>query len=128
MQQNNMTSSSSSLSASLFFVGLACLLAALAPVVGPLNAQAAPGGAAQASIRNGDAIFHQRCISCHNKQRDDDSPFGPPNLYKAFHEPGALTPKAAEVIVTNGKATMPSFGAILTKTEIRSVIAYLRSR
>jgi mono/diheme cytochrome c family protein len=79
-----------------------------------------------ASAHDGDAIFHKRCITCHNKQRDDDSPFGPPNLYTAFHGKPPLTTKAALNIITNGKDRMPAFGAVLTKSEILSVIAYLK--
>lgn len=104
------------------------VLAVLIFAMCSLRAQAPTGGTAAVSAKNGDAIFHQRCIVCHNKQRDDDSPFGPPNLYTAFHGKAALTPRAAALIVTKGRGTMPAFGTTLSRTEILSVIAYLRSR
>jgi len=81
------------------------------------------------AVKQGDEIFHQRCIVCHNKQPGDNTPFGPPNLYKVFgSHPPMLTPQQAETIVVHGRAQMPAFGTILTRTEIRSVLAYLRKR
>lgn len=76
----------------------------------------------------GSAIFHKRCIGCHNKQRGDATPFGPPNLYTAFHGASHLTAPEAEKIIINGKGNMPTFGSILSKTDIRDVIAYLQAR
>ena len=98
-----------------------------------LSLAAAPAFAADtttvgAGAKQGDQIFHQRCVVCHNKQPNDTTPFGPPNLYKVFRGHPALTTAQAEVIIMNGKGQMPSFKAVLTKPEIRSVIAYLRSR
>ena len=81
-----------------------------------------------ASTKQGSEIFHTRCIVCHNKQPGDNTPFGPPNLYTVFGAHPLLTPQQAEVIVVHGRGQMPSFGAILSRTEIRSVIAYLRKR
>jgi mono/diheme cytochrome c family protein len=83
----------------------------------------APG----ATVKQGDEIFHKRCVVCHNKQPGDNTPFGPPNLYTAFQDHSALTTVQAENIVMNGRGQMPSFKTVLSKTEIRSVIAYLRS-
>lgn len=82
---------------------------------------------ASATVKHGDEIFHQRCVVCHNKQPGDNTPFGPPNLYTAFRGHSALTTAQAETIVMNGRGQMPPFKAVLSKTEIRSVIAYLRS-
>jgi mono/diheme cytochrome c family protein len=92
-----------------------------------LTAQPAADSTAAVSAKQGDAIYHKRCTGCHNKQRDDDSPFGPPNLYMALHGQKALSARAAEEIVIKGKGPMPAFGAVLSKSEIRSVIAYLRT-
>jgi mono/diheme cytochrome c family protein len=78
--------------------------------------------------RQGDAIFHQRCIQCHNQQPGDAVPFGPPNLYSAFRGQNAITSKEAETIITGGKGQMPAFGSILSRDEIRSIISYLRTR
>jgi mono/diheme cytochrome c family protein len=97
------------------------------PPPAPANAPA-PDVAPIATAHEGDAIFHKRCIVCHNKQRGDDSPFGPPHLYTAFHGPTPLTTRVAENTIVNGKGQMPAFGAVLTKTEIHQVIAYLKTR
>ena len=101
--------------AALLIMGLGCTSAFAT------DAPAAP------SAKQGDQIFHQRCIVCHNKQPEDTTPFGPPNLYKVFRS-HAVTTAQAETIITNGKGQMPSFKTILTRPEIRSVISYLRSR
>jgi mono/diheme cytochrome c family protein len=84
--------------------------------------------AAGASAKQGNEIFHKRCITCHNKEPEDTSPFGPPNLYKVFRGHPKITNAQAETIIMNGRGQMPSFKAILTRSEIRSVLAYLRSR
>jgi mono/diheme cytochrome c family protein len=83
---------------------------------------------AAAAVKQGGEIFHKRCFVCHNKQPDDTTPFGPPNLYMVFRGHPTLTTAQAETIVMNGRGQMPSFKAVLSKTEIRSVFAYLRSR
>jgi mono/diheme cytochrome c family protein len=80
------------------------------------------------SVKQGSEIFNKRCIVCHNKQPGDNTPFGPPNLYTVFHARPTLTTPQAETIVTHGRGQMPAFGTILSHTEIRSVIAYLRKR
>jgi mono/diheme cytochrome c family protein len=107
----------------LFLFGVPALIAASAQ---DQPAAPAPASAPAASAHSGDAIFHARCIACHNKQRDDDSPFGPPNLYLAFHGKTPITTKFALNIITNGKDRMPAFGRVLTRSEILSVIAYLK--
>jgi mono/diheme cytochrome c family protein len=79
-------------------------------------------------IKLGSEIFHKRCAGCHNKQPGDSSPFGPPNLYVAFKGKSLLPSSRAEAIIAQGEGTMPAFGNVLSKGEIRSVIAYLRAR
>lgn len=80
------------------------------------------------SAKHGSAIFHQRCIGCHQQQPNDSLPFGPPNLYMAFRGQSAISSHEAEAIITQGKGTMPAFGSVLSKSDIRSVIVYLRSK
>jgi mono/diheme cytochrome c family protein len=79
-------------------------------------------------IKHGSEIFQTRCIVCHNKKPGDNSPFGPPNLYAAFKGKTAITTTQAETIITNGKSPMPSFGSVLSKDEIASVVAYLKTQ
>jgi mono/diheme cytochrome c family protein len=79
-------------------------------------------------FQRGEKIFQTRCVSCHAKKKDDDSPFGPPNLYVAFQQKPALSRKEAKAIIENGRNTMPGFSAVLTSAEIDSVITYLQKR
>jgi mono/diheme cytochrome c family protein len=83
---------------------------------------------ASGSLKHGDQIFHQRCVACHNKQPGDSSPFGPPNLFDLLRHSSSLSPKQAETIIEQGKGNMPAFGSVLSKSDIRSIIAYLRAK
>lgn len=89
--------------------------------------EAKPAGAAAAGgAKKGEQIFKTRCVICHNKQPGDDSPFGPPNLFDAFKKKTVTAPQA-EQIISKGKGQMPAFGTILSKSEVQSVIAYLKA-
>ena len=88
----------------------------------PKEASYAPAGHTVTAV--GAQVFHARCISCHDKQPGDNSPFGPPNLFSEFKRK-AITHSEAEVIIVHGKGTMPPFGIVLSKGEIQSVIEYL---
>jgi mono/diheme cytochrome c family protein len=79
-----------------------------------------------AENEKGAKIFQQHCVTCHNKQPSDDSPFGPPNLYRVFRGPAPLSSAEAKTIIENGKNGMPSFGKTLDKSKIASVIEYLQ--
>jgi len=76
--------------------------------------------------KKGDQIFKTRCLICHNKQPGDNSPFGPPNLFAALKSKSISTPQA-EQIISKGKGQMPAFGTILSKGDVQSVIAYLKT-
>jgi mono/diheme cytochrome c family protein len=85
-----------------------------------------------AKAKRGQAIFQQNCVSCHNKQPDDSTPFGPPNLHGIFSSKPMVSPpitvaQATETI-KNGKAPMPAFGSILTEAQIGDLIAYLKAQ
>jgi mono/diheme cytochrome c family protein len=82
---------------------------------------------ASGPVKNGDEIFHQRCVVCHNQKPGDLLPFGPPNLYTAIRG-GAITPQQAETIIFEGKGNMPPFRNVLSKDDVRCVIAYLKKR
>jgi mono/diheme cytochrome c family protein len=88
----------------------------------------AQGVSTSAATTQGKAIFHQRCVGCHNQQPGEAAPFGPPNLYTAFKGQQAITSEEAEIIIARGKGQMPAFGNVLSKHAIRSVISYLRAR
>jgi mono/diheme cytochrome c family protein len=83
-----------------------------------------------AKAKRGAAIFQQNCVSCHSKQPDDVTPFGPPNLHGMFSSKPmihpALTPAQATEFIKKGAAPMPAFGAILTEAQLSDLIAYLK--
>lgn len=85
-----------------------------------------------AKAKRGAVIFQQNCVSCHNKQPDDATPFGPPNLHGMFSGKPlvhpALTPAQAEAFIKKGAAPMPAFGGILTEAQIGDLIAYLKAQ
>lgn len=86
--------------------------------------------ARSASAKEGKAIFEKHCIVCHNKKPGNTSPFGPPNLHGIFRasSPLKINPSQATVIVTHGKGNMPAFGKVLTSSQIKCVIAYLKTQ
>src|SRR5271156_5244542 len=63
--------------------------------------------------KRGEAIFQQNCVSCHNKQPGDATPFGPPNLHGIFSSKPmvhpAITPVQAVDYIKKGIAPMPAF-------------------
>jgi mono/diheme cytochrome c family protein len=111
-----------------------CILAAggamvVSNVVGFADA-AKPAMSAKA--KQGAAIFQQNCVSCHNKQADDTTPFGPPNLHGIFSSKPKVsppvTPAQATEVIKKGKAPMPAFDSILTNAQIEDLIAYLKTQ
>lgn len=105
-----------SVGALLFFLANAAG-SAVASAPAPLNP----------SAKQGQAIFQKNCVTCHNKQPGDNSPFGPPNLNDVFREK-LVTPEQAAAIITNGHGGMPPFGGVLSKGDIGKVIAYLKTK
>jgi mono/diheme cytochrome c family protein len=85
-----------------------------------------------AKAKRGAAIFQQNCVSCHNKQPDDTTPFGPPNLHGIFSSTPKvsppITPAQATETIKKGIAPMPAFGSILTNAQIEDLIAYLKAQ
>ncbi len=80
--------------------------------------------------KRGSVLFQQNCVSCHNKEANDTTPFGPPNLHGIFSAKPlvhpALTPTEAAEFIRKGKAPMPAFGGMLTEAQIGELIAYLK--
>ncbi len=85
-----------------------------------------------AKAKRGATVFQQNCVSCHNKQPGDSTPFGPPNLHGIFSSKPLVsppvTPAQATDIIKNGKAPMPAFAGILTDAQISDLIAYLKAQ
>src|SRR4051794_40423457 len=68
-----------------------------------LLASASSDTAAHQTVKQGSEIFNKRCIVCHNKKPGDNTPFGPPNLYKVFGGHPTMTAQQAENIVVHGR-------------------------
>ena len=85
-----------------------------------------------AKAKRGAAVFQQNCVSCHNKQPGDTTPFGPPNLHGIFSSKPQVTPPVtpaqATDVIKKGKAPMPAFAGILTEAQISDLIAYLKAQ
>jgi mono/diheme cytochrome c family protein len=85
-----------------------------------------------AKAKRGATVFQQNCVSCHNKQPGDTTPFGPPNLHGIFSSKPLVTPPVtpaqATDIIKKGKAPMPAFAGILTDAQISDLIAYLKAQ
>jgi mono/diheme cytochrome c family protein len=110
-----------------------CILAAgSAMVVSNVVGFADAKPAMNAKAKRGAAIFQQNCVSCHNKQPDDTTPFGPPNLHGIFSSKPRvsppITPAQATETIKKGIAPMPAFGSILTDAQIEDLIAYLKTQ
>jgi mono/diheme cytochrome c family protein len=91
------------------------------------SATAAANESSSGAAKHGNEIFHQRCATCHNQAPGDSMPFGPPNLYTVFRE-RTISSQQAENIILQGKGSMPPFRNVLTKSDIRCVISYLKTR
>jgi mono/diheme cytochrome c family protein len=99
-----------------------------------LNAAAVAAPEPQGEPVAGRALFLQRCATCHGEGADGQSKLGqllnpkPANLLVS-----QLDSAARNRIVRNGGAAvgrspvMPNWGAELTETELRDVIAYVAS-
>lgn len=85
-----------------------------------------------ARAKQGEVLFQQHCITCHNKQPGDTTPFGPPNLHGIFSKKPLVktpvTPQQATQIIKNGLAPMPPFAGVLTNSQIQALIAYLKTQ
>jgi mono/diheme cytochrome c family protein len=99
-------------------------------LIGFADTAAAP--AMNAKAKRGAAIFQQNCVSCHNKQPGDTTPFGPPNLHGIFGSKPMVTPPITPAQATDtikkGKAPMPAFGGVLSDAQISDLIAYLKAQ
>jgi mono/diheme cytochrome c family protein len=88
--------------------------------------------AMNAKAKRGAAVFQQNCVSCHNKQPGDSTPFGPPNLHGIFSSKPMvtppITPAQATDVIKKGKTPMPAFGSLLTEAQISDLIAYLKAQ
>ena len=120
-------------SARELLLGMCGLIAAGAIISTSLTGYAdTPAKPLNAKAKRGSEIFQQNCVSCHNKQPGDATPFGPPNLHGIFSAKpmvkSPVTPAQATDIIKKGIAPMPAFGSILTDAQISDLIAYLKAQ
>ncbi|MGA8531887.1 MAG: cytochrome c [Acidobacteriaceae bacterium] len=78
-------------------------------------------------VKKGAALFQKNCILCHNKQRGDATPFGPPNLHGVLQKK-LITSAQARAIIRTGRGQMPPFSSRLTESQIQDLIAFLKTQ
>ena len=80
----------------------------------------------------GQDIYRVRCAMCHGVEGRGDGTAAaamnprPTNL-TARAQRTALADSAVAAVVTNGRRAMPAFGRMLTKAQVDSVVAYVRT-
>lgn len=102
-------------------VGLLVLVAVILTIVAPVSAQ-------KASAANGEKLFADKCIKCHDKDGSGGTPFG--KAMKAADlrsvEVQSKTDTDFYTQIEKGKGNMPPFGDKLNKSQIDDLIAYVR--
>ncbi len=82
------------------------------------------------ALEQGAGIYAQRCLACHGRQGGGD---GPQTAFLGVRVPDlreSLSVKQDSellAIISGGKNLMPAFGPVLTETEQRSVLKFVRS-
>jgi cytochrome c6 len=91
-------------------------------------ALASPAKAQTGSLANGQKAFQQRCEKCHGKDGSGNTSVG--KALKAADLRSAVVQQKTDADfytqIDKGKANMPPFGAVLDKTQINDLIAYVR--
>ncbi|HEY5029403.1 MAG TPA: cytochrome c [Candidatus Angelobacter sp.] len=102
-------------------VGGALLLAFTFAIANPAKAQTA-------SAANGQKIFLEKCKKCHGEDGSGNTSFG--KALKAADLRSTDVQKKSDadfyLQIDKGKKNMPPFGAILDKTQINDLIAFVR--
>lgn len=85
----------------------------------------------QESTVDPEEIFRRQCVPCHGAEGKGDGPAAnalkprPSNLTDPDLT-GTLTDEAILEVLTNGRGSMPSFGALLEPEELRALVGYIR--
>jgi len=78
---------------------------------------------------SGEAIYKQRCAMCHGPDGLAGTPTAKMMKVESFKAPSIVKESDAELIATTkkGKGKMPEFGTKLSDSQIKEVIAYVRT-
>ncbi|MEM7286446.1 MAG: cytochrome c [Actinomycetota bacterium] len=97
-------------------------IAAVAAVVFTFDAASAQGGEDDpAQVEAGAAVFEANCASCHGAEGEGSA------VGRRLTGVAAENDRARHVAtVTDGRSTMPGFGAVLSAEEIDAVVSFVR--
>jgi cytochrome c6 len=97
-------------------------------LLGIILAVAAPAKAQKGNAANGEKLFADKCVKCHDKDGSGGTPFG--KAMKAADLRSADVQKKSDADfytqIDKGKGNMPPFGGKLDKSQIEDLIAYVR--
>ena len=91
-----------------------------------------PSAADTKALEQGKAIYVRECSSCHGLQGKGDGPAAialtpkPRNLAKVTADQNKTDDQFFQQI-SGGRSPMPAYKSVLSDTQIRQVIAYIRS-
>jgi mono/diheme cytochrome c family protein len=89
---------------------------------------AKPAMAQTGNATNGQTIFEDKCVRCHNKDGSGDTVVG--KALKAMDLRSADVQKKSDadfyIQIDKGKGNMPPFGGGLDKAQINDLVAYVR--
>jgi len=77
----------------------------------------------------GEAIYKQNCAVCHGPDGEANTPVAKALKAQSLKAPAIIKKSDAELIefVKKGKGNMPAFGAKLSDSQVKEVIAYVRA-
>ncbi|MGO9641727.1 MAG: c-type cytochrome [Candidatus Acidiferrales bacterium] len=103
----------------MMFVGSGIAIAMLATAA---MLPAAPQGGAETTYKT-------KCAACHSADGSGNSPTGKAMGVHDFRSPDVqkMTDDELAQIITNGKGKMPAYGKQLKDTDIKGLVAYIRS-
>jgi mono/diheme cytochrome c family protein len=91
-------------------------------------AVATPAKAQKGNAANGEKLFGDKCVKCHDKDGSGGTAFG--KALKAADLRSAEVQKKSDADfytqIDKGKGNMPPFGASLDKSQIDDLVAYVR--
>lgn len=85
--------------------------------------------AARSAFADGEANYKAKCAGCHGADGAGSTAAGKALKVRDFHDPEVQKETDAELtdIITSGKNKMPKYGDKLKDTEIKELVAYVRT-